>query len=189
MGNLNQHSVLKGYNMLLYFAGSMIMFEPNEECITDFWTKGILRKLPVSSTNPNFIKAASLLRESCKDSNVSRDAMRKDYLRLFSPENSPLAPAYESIYLNGRLANGKVHENVSEFYQAYGWNSKFKGRIKDDHLGIELLFLTLMVEKYIEFDDDACRNEMKNEIRRFILTHIISWVPEWNKKVQKSSDT
>ena len=61
------HNILKGYNLLLYFAGSMIMYEPNEECIVDFWKQGILTKLPVSSSNPNFAKAASQLRESCID--------------------------------------------------------------------------------------------------------------------------
>ena len=40
-------SLLKGYNMLLYFAGSMIMNEPVEECIVDFWQRGILKTLPV----------------------------------------------------------------------------------------------------------------------------------------------
>ena len=45
--------------MLFYFAGSMIMHEPSEECIVDFWEKGILKNLPVSSSNPNFVKAAS----------------------------------------------------------------------------------------------------------------------------------
>ena len=43
--------------MLLYFAGSMIMYEPSEECVVDFWTNGILKSLPVSSSNPNFIQA------------------------------------------------------------------------------------------------------------------------------------
>ena len=34
MDNKSQnHNILKGYNMLFYFAGSMIMYEPSEECI------------------------------------------------------------------------------------------------------------------------------------------------------------
>ena len=51
--NNQENNILKGYNMLLYFAGSMIMYEPSEECIVDFWTNGVLKKLPVSSSNPN----------------------------------------------------------------------------------------------------------------------------------------
>jgi uncharacterized protein YqgQ len=64
------HNILKGYNLLLYFAGSMIMYEPIEECVVDFWKQGILAKLPVSSSNPNFARAASLLRESCSDKSL-----------------------------------------------------------------------------------------------------------------------
>lgn len=185
----SQNNVLKGYNMLLYFAGSMIMFEPNEECITDFWTKGILKSLPVSSANPVFLTAASQLRESCLDSNFSGKMMHEDYLRLFAWD-SALAPAFESLYKNHTPSSGKHNsESVTDFYSAYGWESKFKDKINDDHLGVELLFLTLMIEKYIEFDDEACRTEMKNEIKRFINKHILSWIPEWNKDVQAHSKT
>lgn len=184
----NQNNVLKGYNMLLYFAGSMIMFEPNEECITDFWTKGILKNLPVASTNPNFIKAASQLRDSCSDISFTGKTMHEDYRRLFMDSNKALAPAFESFYRNHTPPGAKA-ETVSDFYSAYGWESKFKGKISDDHLGVEILFLTLMIEKYLEFDDEACRREMKNEIRRFIKKHILSWVPEWNKDIQAHSKT
>lgn len=188
MDTNNQNNVLKGYNMLLYFAGSMIMFEPNEECITDFWTKGILKNLPVASTNPNFIKASSQLRDSCNDANFSGTSMHDDYRRLFMNTNKALAPAFESFYRN-HTPPGAKSDSVSQFYSDYGWESKFKGKISDDHLGVEILFLTLMIEKYLEFDDDACRREMKNEIRRFIKKHILSWIPEWNKDVQTHAKT
>lgn len=189
MDKNNQNNVLKGYNMLLYFAGSMIMFEPNEECITDFWTKGILRNLPVSSNNPNFVKAASQLRASCQDSNFSGKSMHDDYSRLFTGRNKALAPAFESLYRNHTPPGTHNSDTVSEFYKAYGWESKFKDNVSDDHLGVELLFLTLMIEKYLEFDDEACRNEMGNEIKRFINKHILSWIREWNKDVQVHSRT
>ena len=185
-----QHNILKGYNMLLYFAGSMIMYTPSEECVTDFWTKGVLKNLPVSSTNPNFIKAASQLRESCIDNKICGKLLRDDYLRLFAGEEMTLAPVYESRYLNSRyLSDSLQPASVSEFYKSYGWESKFKGKINDDHLGVELLFLTLLIDKYLVLDDDACRNEMKNEIQRFIKLHILSWIPEWNIKVQANANT
>jgi TorA maturation chaperone TorD len=187
MDRKDENNVLKGYNMLLYFAGTMIMFEPNDECITDFWTKGILRSLPVSSANPNFMRAASQLRESCIDSNFSGKLMHEDYFRLFTGQDS-LAPAFESLYKNHTPATYNP-ESVSDFYKSYGWESRFKGKVDDDHLGVELLFLTLMIEKYLEFDDEACRREMKNKIRRYINKHILSWVPEWNKDVQAHSRT
>jgi TorA maturation chaperone TorD len=186
----HNHNILKGYNLLFYFAGSMIMHEPSEECIVDFWEKGILRNLPVSSSNPNFVKAASQLRESFADKKTFAKLLHEDFLRLFKREFLALAPAYESEYSYEIFKNsGFRPSGVTEFYESYGWRSKFKGKIDDDHLGIELLFLTLLIDKYLTLDDDACRGEMKGEIKRFINSHILSWVPVWNHKVQTEANT
>ena len=180
---IHNHNILKGYNLLFYFAGSMIMHEPSEECIVDFWERGILKNLPVSSSNPNFIKAASQLRNSFVDKATFGKMLHDDFLRLFKVDD--LAPAYESRYNNNLSDNS----NVTEFYNSYGWRSKFRGRIDDDHLGIELLFLTLLIDKYFVMDDEACRGEMRKEIRRFINSHILSWVPAWNESIQNNANT
>jgi putative dimethyl sulfoxide reductase chaperone len=182
------YNILKAYNLLLYFSGSMIMYEPNEECIVDFWQQGILTRLPVSSSNPNFARAAAQLRDSCIDKSLCLKKMREDYNRLFTGQGAPLAPAYESLYTNVS-ENNQNGSNVSDFYNSYGWISKYKGKIKDDHLGIELLFLTLLVEKYLVLDDQACVVEMRNEIRRFIDQHLFSWIRRWNAKMQEFSNT
>jgi TorA maturation chaperone TorD len=182
-------NVLKGYSMLLYFAGSMIMHEPSEECVVDFWRNGILNRLPVRSSNPNFMKAAAQLRESCEDKKTCSKLLRDDFLRLFGRKDLPLAPAYESLYDQESLNLLLKRTGVSDFYKSYGWESKFKGSINDDHLGVELLFLTILVEKYLVLDDAACQAEMRKEIRRFISTHILSWIPDWNKKVQDNAKT
>ena len=185
-----QHNLLKGYNMLLYFAGTMIMYEPSEECIVDFWNNGILKNLPVSSSNPVFIRAASQLRESCTDESSSTKSMSEDFYRLFTREDLPFAPVYESFYKRS-AADYRISEvaDVTEFYSSYGWKTRLRPEKKDDHLGVELLFLTVLVEKYIVLDDEACRGEMRNEIRRFIEKHLISWVPEWYRRVQANSVT
>ena len=176
--------------MLFYFAGSMIMHEPSEECIVDFWEKGILKNLPVSSSNPTFVTAASQLRDSFTDKTEFGKLLHNDYLRLFAIHAPALAPAYESQYA-AAISNspGRQSPTVTEFYNSYGWESKFRGKIADDHLGIELLFLTILIDKYLVLDDEACQGEMRKEIHRFIAYHILSWVPEWNKKIQANANT
>ena len=184
------HNILKSYNMLFYFAGSMIMHEPSEECIVDFWENGILKNLPVSSSNPNFVLAASQLRDSFSDKTRFGKLLHDDYIRLFASQAPALAPAYESQYRKDIFNTSGYHSSsVTEFYSSYGWESKFKGKIDDDHLGIELLFLTLLIDKYLVLDDEACRGEMRREIHRFINQHILSWIPEWNKKIQIHANT
>ncbi len=185
-----QQNILKGYTMLLYFAGSMITYEPSEECIVDFLKNGIVKTLPVSSSNPNFIMAASQLRYSCDDINLCGRQLKEDFARLFSRSEMKLAPAIESVYHNNiNGLTGRQLESASEFYNSYGWVSKFRGKIQDDHLGVELLFLTRLIDKFLDLDDKVCRVEMKNEIIRFIDNHILSWVGEWNRKIQANSNT
>lgn len=185
----NQSNLLKAYNMLLYFAGSMIMKEPSEECISDFWTKGILKKLPLKSSNPRFIKAASILRESCSDKKLCRNRLCEDFFRLFDKKGLLLAPACESAYLkinNDRMINS---EPPGEFYSSYSWKPGSDIEVSDDHLGVELLFLTRLIEKFVDIDDDPCSREMKDEIRRFLDLHILSWIPGWNKDIQENAHT
>jgi len=95
----DQNSILKGYNMLLYFAGSMIMYEPVEECVVDFWSNGILTTLPVSSTNPRFVQAASQLRTSCQDPSLCVARLQDDYNKLFSGSGLPVARPVKSSYI------------------------------------------------------------------------------------------
>ncbi len=182
-------NLLKGYNMLLYFAGSMIMNEPAEECVVDFWVQGTLKKLPVSSSNPRFIEAAALLRSSCEDKDSSRRNLTEDFYRLFAVTGLPLAPAYASIYLPNENKKESYREKISEFYNSYGWESGSRGKVPDDHLGIELLFLTKLVDKYLTFDDDPSIREISKEIRRFIVQHILSWIPMWNNDIREHAHT
>jgi TorA maturation chaperone TorD len=184
----NSYNILKGYNLLLYFAGSMIMYEPNEECIVDFWQQGIIKRLPVASANPNFMRAAALLRESCTDKAQCLKDLRDDFNRLFESKGLMLAPPYESIY-KPFIETSANAGTVSDFYNSYGWVSKYKAEISDDHLGVELLFLTILVEKYLILDDQVCLIEIRNEIRRFIEQHIFPWIPLWNDKMQESANT
>jgi TorA maturation chaperone TorD len=179
------HNVLKGYNMLLYFAGTMIMFDPSNECIYDFWTEGILKKLPVKSNNPLFHQASSLLRQSAEDKDIY-SRMKEDYRRLFDEKGLLLASPHKSAYV-GLSDFGDINDKVEDFYKSYGWKSRFHGMIKEDHIGIELLFLSIMIDKLLEFDDDVCNKEMKKEIRRFIRNHMSNWIPEWNRRVQENS--
>jgi TorA maturation chaperone TorD len=187
--NDNRKNLLKGYNLLLYFAGSMIMNEPAEECVTDFWINGTLKKLPVSSSNPRFVQAAALLRDSCDDRTLCKKMLIEDYSRLFAEGSSLLASANASLYRKPENDGMMSSEKISEFYNEYGWKSNWRDKIQDDHLSVELLFLTRMVDNYLALDDDPCRCEMQKEICRFIEQYILSWIPEWNEKIQKHADT
>ena len=175
--------------MLLYFSGSMIMNEPTDECVIDFWAKGNLKMLPVLSLNSRFIEAAAILRDSCIDRELCREMLIKDFNRLFAQSGLPLAPAYASIYLNNRYNNGSTEENIGKYYKSFGWEYKSQLKIADDHLGIELLFLTKMIDHYLTSDDDLSILEIRKAIRKFIDLYLLSWIPGWNDDVTSQAKT
>jgi len=185
----NQNTILKAYNMLLYFAGSMIMYEPVEECVVDFWSNGILNTLPVSSTNPRFLKASSQLRNSCSDADLCLKSLQTDFNRLFIDSGVPVAKPVKSLYSATFNGNGNDLNTVSHFYNSYGWKNRSRYQIPDDHLGIEILFLTLLNDKYVTMDDEVSRYEMRKEIRRFIEEYILSWISYWDERMQEYSET
>jgi TorA maturation chaperone TorD len=180
------HNLLKGYNMLLYFTGSMIMSEPTEECVIDFWASGSLKRLPVTSSNPKFVKASAVLRDECSDKDYCRRMLADDYSRLFAENGTLLAPANSSAY--SVMSMQKKQDSPEYFYQSFGWNNVYMNK-PADHLGVELLFLTKLIEKYLLLDDIPCRNEMKREISFYIKSCLLPWIPAWNDKVQENAQT
>jgi TorA maturation chaperone TorD len=183
-------NLLKAYSMMLYFAGIMTLYEPNEECIREFWTGGMLRNLPVMSRNPLFLSAAADLRDSCDDPELCINDIQEDYLHLFTGTTRMLAPPYESVHLSKEhLMFDKQTLEVREFYNTYGWKFALEGNVPDDHIGTEILFVNLMIEKFLELDDEACRREMRNEIGRFINRHPLNWAAKWKDMVVANSST
>ena len=178
------NNLLKGYNMLLYFTGSMIMNEPTEECVIDFWANGSLKRLPVSSSNPKFMKAAAVLRDPCADKENCRKLLASDFKMLFSAEGEALALPVASAYSSEKSKIRIATPQAEYFYNSFGWKNAYLEK-PPDHLGIELLFLTRLIEKFMLLDDIPCRNEMKREIALFLEACILSWLPSWNEKVQE----
>lgn len=184
----NNSNVLKGYTMLLYFAGSFILNEPSEECIKDLVDAKIFKKMPVSSNNTNYVLASSFLNNLNNTNKIAYDDILADHLNLFGGSGEGSAPPYESFYRSKEhLLNQEQAREVRNIYRSYGWKSSAEGQIPDDHLGIEIQFLNLMLEKYLDIEDNACHRELQKDIKKFIDTHIQAWIKEWNNDVQQNA--
>jgi TorA maturation chaperone TorD len=184
----NNSDILKGYSMLLYFAGSFILNEPSEECIRDLVAEDIFKKMPVSSNNPNYVLASSFLNQLNSNNKIAYDAILADHLNLFGGSGESMAPPYESYYRSREhLLNQQQAMEVRNIYRSYGWKSSAEGNIPDDHLGIEIQFLNLMLEKYIAIEDNACHRELQKDIKKFIDNHIKPWIRDWNADIQQKA--
>ena len=188
--NMDNNNILKGYSMLLYFAGSFILNEPQESCINDLASSNIFRKMPLKSDNPDYILATSFLYHINDIVETDFYEIKNDYITLFGGAGKSLAPPYESVYLSDEhLVNQKQASEVRHIYKTYGWHSSASSKIYADHLGIEMQFLNLLIEKYFNMEDGICKREIITDIRKFIRTHPGSWVPDWNRDIQKYATT
>ncbi|HDZ40164.1 MAG TPA: hypothetical protein ENH59_00570 [Bacteroidetes bacterium] len=174
------------YNMLLSFAGSFILYQPQKDCISDLVSMDLFKKLPVDSDNPKFVRASCLLRKIDPEHPLDYDEIINDHLELFGGKGQAKAPPYSSVYLSpDHIMNDTVSMEAGKLYHAYGWKSRFEGKIPDDHLGIELQFINLLLNKYTELDDEICRKEIRNDLVKFIDSFINPWINEWNTAVQE----
>lgn len=175
--------------MLISFAGSFILNQPAEGCINDLIDMNLFSKLPVKSNNPKFLLAASHL-HSIENGSFSYQDVIDDYSTLFGDIGLALAPPFASVYLSrDHLIIDKHTLEVRKIYNSYGWKSRNEGIIPDDHLGIELQFINLLLEKYIELDDGVCKKELTGDLKRFIELHLQTWIEDWGSKIQSNSST
>jgi len=178
----------KAYNMLLTFAGSFILYQPHKGCINDLIDGDLFKKFPVESDNPGFLKAVSLLRTIDPDHPLNYEQVIEDHLELFGGKGKALAPPYTSVYMSAdHIMNDRASSEVRKLYYAYGWKSRFEGEIPDDHLGIELQFITLLLDKYPELEDEVCIKEVSKDLIKFIDHYINPWINKWNESIQKNA--
>lgn len=183
-------NILKAYSMLMYFAGSFLLNEPTESCVKDLADNDLFKKMPLRSNNPNYTLASGFLRNISKDNKIDYDLILADYLTLFGSSGIPLAAPFESSYpAYGIKENQEIIPAVHYTYLSYGWQAEKIEEVPDDHLGIEIQFLNLMLEKYNEVDDGICRKELTSDIKKFIDNHLRPWLTPWNRLMQKHASS
>ncbi|MCK7530001.1 MAG: molecular chaperone TorD family protein [Marinilabiliales bacterium] len=61
--------------------------------------------------------------------------------------------------------------------------------LKPDHLGIQLLFANLLMEKYLTEDDYEIREMIRKDLLAFINDEMLTWLPRWAERVSEKSVT
>jgi len=121
------------------------------------------------------------------------ERMQADYTRLFIGPGKVLAPLWESVYFSEeRLIFQEQTLEVRNWYRRFGLEAEKIHREPDDHIGLELLFLshlaTLGIQAVNE-QDDAHFEELLNAQREFFKKHIGIWAPNWCNLVEKHAQT
>ena len=185
----NDNNLLKGYSMLLVFAGSMFQSEPPEECVNGMAESGMLKTLPVRSGNPDFCKAAALLRVACDDKLTCYERLRDDFRSMFGNGPGIKVPPYESVYRDGEgLLFGNSTLQVREAYYSNGWRASDEGKVPDDHISTQIQFITLMIDNYLGAKTDK-KEHYRIPLLKFLREHPLTWIDQWVEGIEKHGST
>lgn len=190
VGTMNTpEELLQAYTALFLFLGGSVSMSPAESGLPHLCGSGLLRNLPVESTNSRFEAASRLLKSPCPFKQQCHLAVGGNYNSLLEgDENAEAYPAASHwIKTGGSVA--EHHSELCNLYRRYGYSRAEEEGLAADHLGIQLLFANLMIEKYLTEDDYEIRAMIRRDLLDFINNEMLVWLPRWAEAVSRTSRT
>ncbi len=181
--------LLQAYTAMFMFLGGSVSLSPEESDLPNLCDSGMLRNLPVESKNMKYLEASRLLKSPCPVNHRCRHAVGNNYKTLLSADkNSPAYPA-ASHWFNRATDTGEHLRMLGEVYRRYGYSRSEECDLEADHLGIQLLFVNLLIEKYLTEDDFEIKEMIRKDLVAFIKEEMLTWIPRWAEKISESSLT
>ncbi len=190
IGSINTpEELLQAYTTMFLFLGSSVTTSPTEGGVPSFCEKGLLRNLPVESSNATFKKASELLMSPCPHGRECRARIETNYQLLFGVDNTPIARPLAGTWLSSDTDLKMYMNSLQILYDRYGFQKSEYCDLENDHLGIELLFVSLLIEKYLTEDDNEISEMIRRDLVTFITTDMLSWIPRWVNEISEKSLT
>jgi TorA maturation chaperone TorD len=181
--------LLQAYNAMFMFLGGSVSLAPEESGLSHFCETGMLRNLPIESRNLKFLEASRLLKSPCPHKQQCCMMVGENYQSILAARRtSPAYPAASHWFNTGTDTN-EHHRMLEEIYRRYGYSRDAECGLEADHLGIELLFTNLLIEKFLTEDDYEIKEMIRQDLVKFIAEEMLTWVPRWAEKVTEKSVT
>jgi putative dimethyl sulfoxide reductase chaperone len=119
--------------------------------------------------------------------------LQADYTRLFIGPGKVIAPPWESVYFNDeRLTFQEQTLDVRNWYGRFGLESEKKYQEPDDHIGLQLLFLSHLAGlglQALNEQEDVRFTEVWQAQREFHQQHTRAWALTWCELVEANART
>ncbi|MCR5583272.1 MAG: molecular chaperone TorD family protein [Eggerthellaceae bacterium] len=111
------------------------------------------------------------------------ESVKSDYARIFVGPAALPAPPWESVYRGKkRLLMTTSTLSVREYYRACGYEAQCLRHVPDDHLALELDFLSALAQEALDAcdvgDEQSARNALQSG-QTFLKAHLALWVGEF----------
>lgn len=114
--------------------------------------------------------------------------LKEEYNRLFVGPNALPAPLWESVYLSREhLLFDEVTLEVRKCYRQYGLSFIRESSEPDDHIVLELEFLSYLIQKTLDSKDVAAKKELLDDQYSFLFNHLLKWCPLFCEALSNST--
>lgn len=189
---------LEGAAVVFAALGVLLYQEPTESSIGELLEEDFFLELPIDAENEMIEKGHQELiawTHDAKERDLSKvvDELKVDWLKVLVGYGEPMAPCWASFYFekDPQIFGRKTLE-VREWYAKYGLMIERKYHEPDDHLGLMLQFVSMLVAREaeaIEARDTAAAAEYQSKEEEFIKQNILLWVAHWQGLVETSANT
>ena len=125
-------------------------------------------------------------------SNAEFDLIKQDNLKLLIGLDVMPAPPWESVYFSDKhMLFQEQTLQVREWYARFGLQIERLNQEPDDHIGLELLFVSQLASSALHVIDDdtnVCETLIQAQ-RDFFTEHLLRWGPAWAKLVKQHAET
>ncbi len=181
--------LLQAYTALFIFLGGSVSMSPDESGLPHLCDTGLLRNLPVESRNRSYEQASRLLKSPCPFKQQCHKTVSGNYEALLSFNSTSGAYPVASHWRDSGTTAEEHQCYLNRLYDRYGFGRGADDGFEPDHLGTEMLFVNLLIEKYLTEDDYEIREMIREDLLSFINTEMLTWLPRWAESVSLKSVT
>jgi len=183
--------------IVLGLFGKLLFNEPDKEWLDMIAKEGVFEEIPFANEQEDVQQGMALLSTWNEENKIGLskeafEAIRDDYMALFIGPGNVLAPPWESIYFTTeRVIFQEETLQVREWYRRYGLESVKLYHEPDDHIGLELAFISQLANlafKSLEDGDGEFENLIEAQ-KDFLSNHTLKWVAGWVDLVLKHAKT
>jgi len=191
-------SILTGEILLLDFLSKSLYVEPDEDWISTLFKENLFDEVPFAYEQNETAEALKVL-TNWIDENMLRSTqeiikdLKYDYARLFIGLGKVLAPPWESVYFNvDHLVFQEQTLQVRDWYRRFNIEPVNLFKEPDDHIGLELSFLSYLTQKALDAHHSSNLAEFQNYIKaekQFLAEHVLNWAPYWCTLVYENAQS
>ncbi|MCM3690617.1 TorD/DmsD family molecular chaperone [Neobacillus niacini] len=143
---------------------------------------------PLCEISEGFRHIDDSIQELRVDNGEKIKRLQEEYNRLFVGPNALPAPLWESVYLGSEhLLFEEVTLEVRKCYRQYGLTFIRESKEPDDHIVIELEFLSYLIQKTIDCEDVETKKRLLDDQYSFLNNHLLKWCPTFCELLSKAT--